>query len=75
MIMTFRPTLRSGFGSLQKLCSAPILALPEGADNFIVYCDASHKGLGAILMQNEKQILKAQIEDRKPKNLEAEDVG
>ncbi|GKC18955.1 putative reverse transcriptase domain-containing protein, partial [Tanacetum coccineum] len=40
----------------QKLCSAPILALPEGAENFIVYCDASHKGLGVVLMQNEKVI-------------------
>ncbi|GJS06093.1 putative reverse transcriptase domain-containing protein [Tanacetum coccineum] len=40
----------------KKLCSAPILALPEGAENFIVYCDASHKGLGAVLMQNEKVI-------------------
>ncbi|GJY18931.1 putative reverse transcriptase domain-containing protein [Tanacetum coccineum] len=40
----------------QKLCSAPILALPEGAENFIVYCDASHKGLGDVLMQNEKVI-------------------
>ncbi|GJW02804.1 putative reverse transcriptase domain-containing protein [Tanacetum coccineum] len=29
-----------------KLCSAPILALPEGSENFVVYCDASHKGLG-----------------------------
>nr|GEY80360.1 reverse transcriptase domain-containing protein [Tanacetum cinerariifolium] len=37
-----------------KLCSAPILALPQGAKKFIVYYDASHKGLGAILMQNEK---------------------
>ncbi|GJW25131.1 putative reverse transcriptase domain-containing protein, partial [Tanacetum coccineum] len=37
-----------------KLCSPPILALPQGAENFIVYCDASHKGLGAVLMQNEK---------------------
>ncbi|GJR18567.1 putative reverse transcriptase domain-containing protein [Tanacetum coccineum] len=37
-----------------RLCSAPILALPQGAENFIVYCDASHKGLGAVLMQNEK---------------------
>nr|GFA97281.1 reverse transcriptase domain-containing protein [Tanacetum cinerariifolium] len=29
----------------QKLCSAPILALPEGSEDFIVYCDASNKGL------------------------------
>ncbi|GJS05792.1 putative reverse transcriptase domain-containing protein [Tanacetum coccineum] len=40
----------------QKLCSAPILALPEGSKNFVVYCDASRKGLGAILMQKEKVI-------------------
>ncbi|GJS92091.1 putative reverse transcriptase domain-containing protein [Tanacetum coccineum] len=33
---------------------APILALPEGNENFMVYCDASHKGLGAVLMQREK---------------------
>ncbi|GJX90079.1 putative reverse transcriptase domain-containing protein [Tanacetum coccineum] len=38
-----------------KLCSAPILALPQGAENFIDYCDVSHKGLGAALMQNEKE--------------------
>ncbi|GKB21154.1 putative reverse transcriptase domain-containing protein, partial [Tanacetum coccineum] len=35
----------------QKLCSAPILALPEGSEDFIVYCVTSHKGLGAVLMQ------------------------
>nr|GEW63773.1 putative reverse transcriptase domain-containing protein [Tanacetum cinerariifolium] len=29
----------------QKLCSAPILALPEGSEDFVVYCDVSHKGL------------------------------
>ncbi|GKD93365.1 putative reverse transcriptase domain-containing protein [Tanacetum coccineum] len=40
----------------QKLCSAPILALPEGCENFVVYCDASRKGLGAILMQRKKLI-------------------
>nr|GEW44179.1 putative reverse transcriptase domain, ribonuclease H-like domain, aspartic peptidase domain protein [Tanacetum cinerariifolium] len=39
-----------------KLCSTPILALPQGANNFIVYCDTSHKGLGVVLMQNEKVI-------------------
>ncbi|GJW43731.1 putative reverse transcriptase domain-containing protein [Tanacetum coccineum] len=106
----------------QKLCITPILALPKGSKNFIVYCDASHKGLGAMLMQNEKllsdydyeiryhpgkvnvvvdvlsrkerikplrvralvmtiglnllkQILEAQIEALKPKNLTAKDVG
>ncbi|GJZ25198.1 putative reverse transcriptase domain-containing protein [Tanacetum coccineum] len=28
----------------QKLCEAPILALPEGNDDFVIYCDASHQG-------------------------------
>ncbi|GJY30389.1 putative reverse transcriptase domain-containing protein [Tanacetum coccineum] len=36
--------------------SAPILALPEGSEDFVVYCDASHKGLGAVLMQRENVI-------------------
>ncbi|GJR68860.1 putative reverse transcriptase domain-containing protein [Tanacetum coccineum] len=49
----------------KKLCSAPILALPEGAENFIIYYDVSHKGLGVVLMQNEK----------KTENLKSEDVG
>ncbi|GKA17799.1 putative ribonuclease H-like domain-containing protein [Tanacetum coccineum] len=39
-----------------KLYSAPILSPPQGAKNFIVYCDASHKGFDALLMQNEKVI-------------------
>ncbi|GJV93491.1 putative reverse transcriptase domain-containing protein [Tanacetum coccineum] len=39
-----------------KLCSAPILALPEGSEDFVVYCDASLKGYGAVLMQREKVI-------------------
>ncbi|GJR43572.1 putative reverse transcriptase domain-containing protein [Tanacetum coccineum] len=110
---------------LKKEEFAPILALLEGAENFIVYCDASHKGLGAVLMQNEKctvftdhkslqhildqkelnmrqrrwlellsdynceiqalvmtisldipkKSLEARTEARKPKNLEADDVG
>ncbi|GKD68289.1 reverse transcriptase domain-containing protein [Tanacetum coccineum] len=40
----------------QKLCEAPILALPKGNNDFVVYCDASHQGLGAVLMQREKVI-------------------
>nr|GFB53600.1 retrotransposable element Tf2 [Tanacetum cinerariifolium] len=38
----------------QKLCSAPILALPEGSEDFVAYCDASIKGLGVVLMQRDK---------------------
>nr|GFB86603.1 RNA-directed DNA polymerase homolog [Tanacetum cinerariifolium] len=37
-----------------KLCSASILALPEGSENIVVYCDAFRKRLGAVLMQREK---------------------
>ncbi|GKA88113.1 putative reverse transcriptase domain-containing protein [Tanacetum coccineum] len=40
----------------QKLCNAPILALPEGMKDFMVYYDASLKGYGAVLMQREKVI-------------------
>nr|GEY97350.1 putative reverse transcriptase domain-containing protein [Tanacetum cinerariifolium] len=39
----------------QKLCSAPILALLERSKDFVVYCDASIKGLDAVLMQREKK--------------------
>nr|GEU45303.1 hypothetical protein [Tanacetum cinerariifolium] len=38
-----------------KLCSAPILALPEGSEDFVVYCDDALKGYGAVLMQREKE--------------------
>ncbi|GKD64339.1 putative reverse transcriptase domain-containing protein [Tanacetum coccineum] len=41
---------------LLGLTGAPILALPEGSEDFMVYCDASHKGFGAVLMQREKVI-------------------
>ncbi|GJZ02885.1 putative reverse transcriptase domain-containing protein [Tanacetum coccineum] len=40
----------------QKLCSAPILALPEESEEFIAYYDASIKGLGVVLMKREKAI-------------------
>nr|GFD21506.1 reverse transcriptase domain-containing protein [Tanacetum cinerariifolium] len=44
-------------------------ALPEGSEDFIVYCDASNKGLGVVLMQREN------TEARKPENIKEEDVG
>ncbi|KAD7117013.1 hypothetical protein E3N88_04281 [Mikania micrantha] len=40
----------------QKLCNSPILSLPEGNDDFVVYCDASNLGLGCVLMQRDKVI-------------------
>ncbi|GKC64525.1 putative reverse transcriptase domain-containing protein [Tanacetum coccineum] len=39
-----------------KLCNAPILALPDGPEDFVVYCDASGLGLGCVLMQRGKVI-------------------
>ncbi|KAD4385399.1 hypothetical protein E3N88_25567 [Mikania micrantha] len=41
----------------QKLCSAPILSLPEGTEDFMVYCDASVQGLGCVLMQCDRVIV------------------
>nr|GFB46226.1 reverse transcriptase domain-containing protein [Tanacetum cinerariifolium] len=41
----------------QKLCSAPMLALPKGTEDFVVYCDASLKGYKVVLMQREKKEL------------------
>ncbi|KAI3717497.1 hypothetical protein L1987_69148 [Smallanthus sonchifolius] len=40
----------------QKLCDSPILSLPDGNDDFVVYCDASNQGLGCVLMQRGKVI-------------------
>ena len=49
----------------EKLCSAPILALPEGTEDFVVYCDASIKGFGVVLMQRTKVIAYASRQLRK----------
>ncbi|GJR47141.1 putative reverse transcriptase domain-containing protein [Tanacetum coccineum] len=39
-----------------NLCDAPILTLPDGVEDFIVYCNASNQGLGCVLMQRGKVI-------------------
>nr|GEV45912.1 retrotransposon protein, putative, Ty3-gypsy subclass [Tanacetum cinerariifolium] len=41
---------------LKKEKFAPILALPKRSEDFVVYCDASHKGLGVVLLKREKVI-------------------
>ncbi|GKD31329.1 putative reverse transcriptase domain-containing protein, partial [Tanacetum coccineum] len=38
-----------------NLCNAPILSLPDGIEDFVVYCDASNQGLGCVLMQRGKR--------------------
>nr|GEU36455.1 putative reverse transcriptase domain-containing protein [Tanacetum cinerariifolium] len=40
-----------------KLCNAPVLALPDGLKEFIIYCDASGIGLGCVLMQRVKSVI------------------
>ncbi|GKD00908.1 putative reverse transcriptase domain-containing protein [Tanacetum coccineum] len=58
------PRLQAVFGQIheafrilkEKLCNAPVLALPDGPDDFVVYCDASKQGFGSVLMQRGKVI-------------------
>nr|GEX03359.1 retrotransposable element Tf2 [Tanacetum cinerariifolium] len=40
----------------EKLCNAPVLALPDGPNDFVVYCDASNQRFGCVLMQRGKMI-------------------
>ncbi|GKD88485.1 putative reverse transcriptase domain-containing protein, partial [Tanacetum coccineum] len=40
----------------EKLCNAPVLALPDGPDDFVVCCDASKQCFGSVLMQRGKVI-------------------
>ncbi|KAL0562072.1 hypothetical protein IC582_002522 [Cucumis melo] len=40
----------------QKLVTAPVLTVPDGSGNFVIYSDASKKGLGCVLMQQGKVV-------------------
>nr|GEU63423.1 putative reverse transcriptase domain-containing protein [Tanacetum cinerariifolium] len=40
-----------------NLCNAPILSLPDGIEDFVVFCDASNQGLGCALMQRGKSVI------------------
>lgn len=52
MVFRLGPEQQTAFETLRhRLCEAPILALLEGMEDFVVYCNASISGLGAVLMQ------------------------
>ena len=40
----------------QRFVTAPVLTIPSGTGGFVIYSDASHKGLGCVLMQNGKVV-------------------
>nr|GEV89763.1 putative reverse transcriptase domain-containing protein [Tanacetum cinerariifolium] len=58
----------------RKLCSAPILTLPEGSEDFVVYYDAAHKGLGVVLMQREKDNITMDFVTKLPKSSQGLDT-
>ncbi|GJV50582.1 putative reverse transcriptase domain-containing protein [Tanacetum coccineum] len=63
-----------------NLCNALILSLPDGVEDFVVYCDASNQGLGCVLMQRDKSevkglILADQVEAFKDENVIAKGLN
>ncbi|KAI3669849.1 hypothetical protein L6452_41291 [Arctium lappa] len=69
-------TQEGAFRTLQrKLCEAPILSLPEGSEDFVLFSEASKLGLGCVLMQRGKVIAYAsrQLKDHE-KNYPTHDL-
>ncbi|KAI3815901.1 hypothetical protein L1987_15584 [Smallanthus sonchifolius] len=71
------PKQEEAFQTLkQKLCEAPILTLSDGTEDFVIYCDASHLGLGCVLMQRGKVIAYASRQLKiHEKNYTTHDLG
>ncbi|GJR74673.1 putative reverse transcriptase domain-containing protein [Tanacetum coccineum] len=58
MLLACGPQMNEAYRTLKNnLCDAPILSLPDGVEDFVVYCDASNQGLGCVLMQRNKKEL------------------
>nr|GEY02953.1 putative reverse transcriptase domain-containing protein [Tanacetum cinerariifolium] len=55
------------------LCDAPILELPEGTDDFVVYCDTSNQGFGCVQMQRNKKALRTRLDLSKVYHPETDD--
>ena len=53
-------TCEASFQELkQRLVSAPVLTVPESSVGYVIYSDASKKGLGCVLMQHGKVVVYA----------------
>ena len=53
-------TCEASFQELkQRLVSAPVLTVPESFMGYVIYSDASKKGLGCVLMQHGKVVVYA----------------
>jgi len=60
------PECEASFRELKKrLTTAPVLVLPDIHKSFDVYCDASRRGLGCVLMQDGKVVAYASWQLRK----------
>ena len=53
-----------------RLTLAPVLALPNGRDGFVVYSDASQQGLGYVLMHNDRVIAYASRQFVRPEKFQ-----
>jgi hypothetical protein len=54
---TWTQTIDQSFHALKEaMCTTPILALPEFTKTFFLECDASRKGIGAVLMQDGRML-------------------
>ncbi|KAA0032883.1 pol protein [Cucumis melo var. makuwa] len=57
------PACDSSFHELkQKLVTAPVLTVPDGSGSFVIYSDASKKGLDCVLMQQGKVVAYASLQ-------------
>jgi hypothetical protein len=52
-----------------KLTTAPVLALPDTSKEFVIYCDASHQGLGCCVLMQDGHVVAYASQQLKPHEL------